>query len=228
MFYKNYLKIFNRKFTIYFFLIVCILICSCNILNNDINENDTCLDNVCDAKMVLFYPKDSLGFYHVKLVWGEPYYPRFNLYVEAKKYKTGNLIISARFDTDTYWVLGDSIAFVVPLYNPFTSLYTNPYWNHPLPSRLDTIMLNQFEGLLVPVIQNDTRVYLKEYFPGSMYQQSDEFKPTDPTKYMWSKRIVGPISPSLKNDTATIYMNVNWDELTVDDNVIYSLKVIFE
>ena len=59
-------------------------------------------------------------------------------------------------------------------------------------------------------------------------QTPDEFKPSDPAKYMWSKRIVGPISPSLKGDTATIYMNVNWDELTVDDNVIYSMKVIFE
>ena len=192
------------------------------------NQNDKCIDDVCDANMVLFYPKDSLGYYHVKLAWDGPYYPRFNLYVEAKKYKNGNSIISASFDTDTYWVLGDSIAFVVPLYNPFTSLYTNPYWNNPLPSRIDTIILNQFAGLLVPVVQKDARIYLKEYFAGSLYQHPDEFKPSDPAKYMWSKRIVGPISPSLKNDTATIFMNVIWDELAADDEVIYSLKVIFE
>ena len=213
---------------LYFSLIlIFISFIGCDLLNID-NQNNNCIDDVCDAKMVLYYPKDSSGFYRIKLNWEGPYYPRFNLYVEAKKYKTGNSIISARFDTDTYWVLGDSIAFVVPLYNPFTSLYTNPYWNNPLPSRLDTIILNQFEGLLVPVVQKDVRIYLKEYFPGSENQHPDEFKPSDPAKYMWSKRIVGPISPSLKNDTSTIFMNVIWDELAADDEVIYSLKVIFE
>lgn len=109
---------------------------------------DSCIDDVCDAKMVLYYPKDSLGFYHVKLAWGGPYYPRFNLYVEAKKSKSGKSPVSANFDTDTYWVLGDSIVFVVPLYNPFTSLYINPYWTRPLPFRLDTVIVNQFDGCI--------------------------------------------------------------------------------
>ena len=199
---------------------------SCDLLNVD--QNNSCIDGECDANMVLFYPKDSAGYYHVKLAWTGNYYPRFNLYVEAKKYKSGNSVISASFDTDTYWILGDSVSFVIPLYNPFTSLYTNPYWNNPLPSRLDTIILSQFAGLLVPVVQNDTRIYLKEYFPGSDYRHPDEFKPSDPEKYMWSKRIVGPIAPSLKGDTATIFMVVNWAELNDANNKIYSLKVIFE
>ncbi len=226
------LKYFYKvNFKIIFVLIFSTAILGCDFLA-DSNNSENCIDNNCDAKMVFNYPQDSSGYYHIKLSWTSPYYPRFNLYCEAKKYlidgRDDLSIISATFDTDTYWVLGDSVAFIVPLYNPFQSLYTNPYWNHPLPFRQDTIILNQFEGLLVPVVQKDTRIYFKEYFEGNLYRPADEYKPTDPEKYLWSKRIVGPISPSLKGDTATIFMQVSWVNLPNQNSNIYSAKVIFE
>ena len=178
--------------------------------------------------------KDTNGYYHLAINWADHSYPRFNLYVEASKlvercqYNQAS-VAEASFDTDTYWILGDSLQVVIPLYNRFSGLYSSPYWSIPLPVGRRTIILNQFAGLLVPIVQTDTRIYLKEYFPGSLYQKPDEYKPTIPDKFLWSKRIVGPISSLLKGDTAKIFMRLSWDcgshSITND---VSEMRIIFE
>ncbi|MBC8343346.1 MAG: hypothetical protein H8E61_05155 [Bacteroidetes bacterium] len=193
-----------------------------------------CVSGDCEGKMVLIYTQDSNGFYHVPLNWSGPYYPRFDLYVEGSKliqrcrYNDVS-VVNARFDTDTYWFLDDSLTFTLPLYNPWKSLYTNHYWNNPLRVGDTTIVLSQFEGLPVPVVQKDTRIMLDEYFPGSTHRKPDEYKPSDPENYLWSKRIVGTIHPDLKNDTITIFMSMIWD--CGDDSEIiddYLVRIIVE
>ena len=181
-------------------------------------DDDTanCTTAECEGKMALNYTQDSNGFYHVPLDWSEQYYPRFDLYVEGSKTvsdcKYNNVsVVSAAFDTDTYWFLDDSLAVTFPLYSPWTSLYTNYYWDHPLSVGDTTVILSQFEGYPVPIVQKDTRIYLEEYFPGSDYQPADEYEPSNSNDFLWSKRIVGPIHPDLVGDTITIYMAMDWD-----------------
>jgi hypothetical protein len=184
--------------------------------------------------MFLDYEQDSNGYYHVPLDWTGQYLPRFNIYIEGSKtsYKcqaAGNSIIYAYFDTDTYWALDENFAITIPLYNPWIGPYTDPNGNRPISTRDTTIVLSQFKGTLVPVVQQNARIMLKEYFPGSNYRSSDEFKPTDPEEYYWSKRIVGPIHPGLKSDTASIYMQMIWDCGSDTETKNYGpVKIIFE
>jgi hypothetical protein len=117
---------------------------------------------------------------------------------------------------------------VIPLYNKFTSLYSSPYWSKPIPVGDTTLILSQFEGLLVPIVQTDTRIYMKEYFGGNAYQRPDEYKPNEPDKFLWSKRIVGPIAPSLRGDTVTIFMKLFWDCGSSFEDESYELKLVVE
>ena len=189
--------------------------------------------NCTGALIVPGLEPDVNGYYHISFPTSN-YYPRFVLYVEASKVIEPCLynkmaVVEATFDTDTYWIMGDSLSVVIPLYNKFTSLYTSPYWNRPLPVGSDTVILNQYAGLIVPIVQTDTRIYLQEYFAGNNYRNPDEYKPTDPDKFLWSKRIVGPISPLLKGDTATIFMKLGWDcgKDSIDDDR-FVVKIVFE
>ena len=58
-----------------------------------------------EALMVFPTDKDENGFYHIELDWNREYYPYFNVDIEADKLSRDESIISARFDTDTYWVM---------------------------------------------------------------------------------------------------------------------------
>lgn len=194
-----------------------------------------CLTGECEGLMVIpGSTPDINGYHHLKLNWSGSAYPVFNIYVEASKiiercqYNHVS-VVEATFDTDTYWIMGDSLSVVIPLYNKFSSNYSSPYWSTPIPIGNRTIILNQYAGLLVPVVQTNTRIYLSEYFPGSVYQKPDEYKPSDPDKFLWSKRIAGPISPLLKGDTTTIFMRLDWDcgsNSVTNDKA--ELKIIFE
>ena len=61
------------------------------------------------------------------------------------------------------------------------------------------------------------------------HPKPDEYKPTILDKFLWSKRIVRPISPLLKGDTARIFMRVTWDcgshSITNDES---AMRIIFE
>jgi len=145
-----------------------------------------------EALMVFPTDKDDNGFYHVDLDWNREYYPYFNVDVEADKLSRDESIISARFDTDTYWVIEDSIAFTIPLYSPFLGLQT--FQGTPIPVRDTIVYLNQFKGTVLPVVQNNTRIYFKE----------------NQTNYT-SRRVVGPFPPELIGDTITLHMKVTWE-----------------
>ena len=165
------------------------------------------------SKIVLNYTKDASGRYEVPLL--DTGFTRFNLYVEANelpaKYEYGGTsVISAQFDSSSFWIMGNNLSVTLPLYNPFTSLYSNPYYNTPLPSGSKTVTLSQFEGYIVPIVQ-DTKVYLKEYKPSSLSYPGDEYIPSNSTNNYWSKRIIGPIPYTMKGKSTTIYAKIFWD-----------------
>lgn len=164
-------------------------------------------------KIVLNYPKDASGRYEVPLL--DTGFTRFNLYVEANKLPAkyeygGTSVISAQFDSSSFWIMGNNLSVTLQLYNPFTSLYSNPYYNTPLPSGSKTVTLSQFEGYIVPIVQ-DTKVYLKEYKSSSLNYPGDEYIPSNSTNNYWSKRIIGPIPHTMKGKSTTIYAKIFWD-----------------
>lgn len=159
---------------------------------------NTCESGDCDAYIFSDYTVDSNGYTHVDLEWNSVYDPYFTLNIEASRtspewYYNDQPVVSAEFDTDSYYVLGDSLAFTLPLYNSFTGLET--YEGYPIAVQDTTIYLNQFEGMVYPVVQNDTRIYFSDDFNGRFT----------------SKRTVGPIPQGFLGDTITVYMKVLWD-----------------
>jgi len=209
-------------------LILTLLFFSCE------KEEAVCSTGDCKGQMFLDYEQDSNGYYHVPLDWTGQYLPRFNIYVEGTKtnYRcqaAGNSIIYAYFDTDTYWALDENFAITIPLYNPWLGPYTDPNGNKLISLRDTTIVLSQFKGTLIPIVQTNVRIMLKEYFSGSISRPADEFKPTDPEEYYWSKRIAGPIHPDLKSDTVSVYMQMIWDCGSDTETKNYGpIKIIFE
>ena len=87
------------------------------------------------SKLVMNYPKDARGYYLVPLDTTS-YSNKFNIYIEASKlipfyHYNGVSVMQAKFDSDSYWVLGTisgDLAVTIPLYSPFTSLYSSPYF----------------------------------------------------------------------------------------------------
>ena len=88
--------------------------------------------------------------------------------------------------------LGDSIAFTIPLYSPYNGL--EDYQGTPIPVRDTIVYLNQFEGTILPIVQNNTRIYFNE----------------NENTYT-SRRTVGPFPPELVGDTISLYMKVMWE-----------------
>ena len=159
---------------------------------------NTCENGECNAVITTPYTVDSNGYTHVDLEWIGETLPYFTLDIEASRtspeyYYNDQPVVSAEFDTDSYYVLGDSLAFTLPLYNSFTGLET--YEGYPIPVQDTTIYLNQFEGMVFPVVQNDTRIYFSN----------------DENGRFTSKRVVGPIPRGFEGDTITIFMKVFWD-----------------
>lgn len=156
-----------------------------------------CLSGDCDASIESTFEKDSNGYYHAVLDWNSEYYPYFTIDITADQtspqYHYNNVsIVRAQFDTDSYFVLEDSIAFTISLYQPWLGLWT--YDGTPIPYENTTIYLDQFEGTIVPVVQN-TEIYFSE-------QENGDFT---------TKRTVGPFPPSMIGDTISIFMKVKWD-----------------
>lgn len=157
-----------------------------------------CESGDCNASIYSNYPKDSNGYTHVELDWTTEYLPYFTIDIEATRthpsFHYNNIpIVSAEFDTDSYYVLGDSIAFTIPLYSPYIGLET--YEGFPIAVQDTTVYLSQFEGMVFPIVQNDTRIYFSDNQEG----------------LFTAKRTIGPIPEEFKNDTVTIFMKVFWD-----------------
>lgn len=190
------------------------------------------------SKLAMKYPRDANGYYLVPIDTNTNS-NRFNVYVEGSKLNppyqyNGTSVIEAKFDCNTYWVLGTingDLTVRIPLYNPFTSLYSSPYFNTPISTQNTTVVLNQYKNSIVSVVP-PSGIYLKEYFAGSLYQPADEYKPGD--GMYWGKRIVGPIPKHFKGDTITIYSKVSWDIGRYSYNnpglttKLDSIKVIFK
>lgn len=173
-----------------------------------------CETGDCNAYIYSDFYKDSNGYYHAELDWSREYYPYFPLKVYADRtapeyvYNMGS-VVSAEFDTDSYFVLGDSIAFTISLYQPWQGLET--YYGTPIPYENTTVYLNQFEGTVVPVVQN-TDIYFSHDMDG-------DFSTT---------RIVGPFPPTMIGDTISIFMKVKWDIGMIIEKDHYIEKFIIE
>jgi len=190
------------------------------------------------SKLVMNYPKDARGYYLVPLDTTRNS-NRFNIYTETSKlipfyHYNGISVIETRFDSDSYWVLGTisgDLAVTIPLYSPFTSLYSSPYFSTPLPVDTTTVILSQYRNSIVPIVQL-TGIYLKEYFAGNMYQPADEYQPEQ--GMYWGKRIIGPIPKYFLGDTITVYSKTFWEAGNYtytrpqETTKIDSIKIIFK
>ena len=156
---------------------------------------DTCPGG-CDAQMIFPSNKDQNGYYHVELDWDREYLPYFHLDAVASKvdphyHYNGIGVVSAEFDSNTTWILGDSLVYSNPTYNPFTGNYSSA--GAMIPINVNEVVMSQFAGTELNVVQS-TSVYF-----------------SDNGKNLKSKRIVGPFPPQMIGDTITIYMEIFWD-----------------
>lgn len=173
-----------------------------------------CETGECNAYIESMFYKDSNGYYHAELDWTREYYPYFTLDIYAdrtsQEYRYNNVsVVTAQFDTDSYFVLQDSVAFTISLYQPWLGLWT--YDGVPIPYENTTIYLNQFEGTIVPVVQ-DTRIYFSD----------------DELGNFTTKRVVGPFPPSMVGDTISIFMKMKWDIGDILEKDNYIEKFIIE
>tara|TARA_R100000805_G_C3542993_1_gene57437 strand:- start:24 stop:647 length:624 start_codon:yes stop_codon:yes gene_type:complete len=155
-----------------------------------------CVDGDCNAEMVFPVQADENGYYHIELDWTGEYLPYFNVDVFASKlddYYAYNGVhnVEARFDSDTYWIIGDTLTVTVNNYNPFQGPYD--YSGNLLPNSTTTVDLTQFAGMKVNMVQGTS------------------IKFTDDHTRLRSRRTVGPIPPMAIGDTITLYMEVYWD-----------------
>ena len=168
----------------------------------------------CDAQMVFPVTADINGYYHVELDWSREYLPYFTVDVLASTidpfYRYNEVpVVMANFDSNTTWIIGEDIVFTESTYEPFTGDYT--YSGTPLPNGTIDIHLSQFKGTKVNIVQ-----------PTEIHFQEEDFT-------LYSKRVVGPIPPSVIGDTITLYMEVFWD--AGDKSILkshYSEKFIVE
>lgn len=225
----------------YFFIITLLFLVACNKEVIKQNEQPDVTKSpfltTPGTLLTMKYPKDANGYFLVPMDTTMSY-SRFDIYVEATKvipsYRyNGTSVIVASFDCDSYWIISNSLAVTIPLYNPFTSLSSNAYFTTRLPVKDTTIILSQYKNYIVPIVQS-TGIYLKDYFAGSLYKPADEYMPTDPVTRAWSKRIIGPVPKFFKGDTIKVYCDISWDlgQYSVNNpglsNKLDSIKIIFK
>tara|TARA_B100002019_G_scaffold148440_1_gene127792 strand:+ start:732 stop:1388 length:657 start_codon:yes stop_codon:yes gene_type:complete len=196
------------------------LFISCS--ENDEDTSSPCVSGDCDARLILNFPQDENGYYHADLDFNGEYYPRFNIYVEAddmyEEYQyNGMTVIEARFDTDTFWNVDGDLNFSVPLYNPWLSLTT--YNGTQIPVSSTDVTVSFLDGYVVPIVQRDTRIYLSDDCFGGCEEKAGK---------LYGKRIVGPISPQILNDTISVYGRVLWEagsKYEVKDDLIVKIII---
>lgn len=152
--------------------------------------------------------RDNNGFYHYRFNRTKSF-DYTNIFAEAtpvtnERYiYNGISVIEGKFDSNAFWIMGDSLTVTLPLYNPFNSLYSSPSFNTPLPVGTKTIILSQFKDFIVPVVPTSP-IYFKKYD-----ERMDEYIPQ--TNNLWTKRIIGPIPKGFIGDTIIIYGKVSWE-----------------
>jgi hypothetical protein len=212
--------------------VLIVLLTSCS-KNDDLYPSPFSNTREGEFKISMQAPKDNNGYYHYK--FNPNYNPNFNythIFAEASPITNeryiynGSSVIEGKFDSDAFWIIGDSLAITIPLYNPFSSLYSSPYFTTPLPTRNKTVILSQFKGFIVPVVPT-TGVYFKKYD-----SRMDDYIPK--SNNLWTKRTIGPIPIYMKGDTITVYSKVAWEcgnysiQYPERTHKIDSLKLIIE
>ena len=175
----------------------------------------TCPSGDCDAGVVFPVQPDENGYYHVKLDWTREYLPYFSVdaYAEPTSpeyHYNDSPFVTARFDSNLIWTIGDTLVMPDYYYNPFGSDRTSS--GTVLPSEKIEVILSQFRGTKVNIAQN-TEIYFSDKGDSKLY----------------TKRVLGPFPPESIGDTITLYMEVFWDagiESQVKDH--YNQKFIVE
>src|SRR6056300_1706051 len=113
-------------------LILLLALASCT---KPLDDPTLCIPGYCDAEMVFPITLDENGYYHVDLDWDQEYYPYFAVDVNASPidpffFYGDHPVASAEFDSNTSWIIGDSLVVRQDYYQPFTG-----NWNSsgPLP-----------------------------------------------------------------------------------------------
>ena len=155
----------------------------------------TCATGDCNAQIEFYRTADENGYYHIPLDWTGEYLPYFFVDVYADKtsdhYRYNDMsVVTARFDSDTSWIIGDTLVVRQSYYSPFGNTTQQGV---PLPAGYNDINLPQYIGTKVNVAQN-TAIYF--------HDSPDGFK---------TRRYLGPFIPQMIGDTITVYMKVNWD-----------------
>jgi len=159
------------------------------------SDPSVCITGDCNAEMVFPISLDENGYYHVDLSWDQEYYPYFSIDINASPidpfYFYGDSpVASAEFDSNTSWIVGDTLVMRQEYYLPFTTPWNS---NGPLPYYIGNLNLTQFAGIEVNVAQGSP-IYFRE-------KQGD----------FTTKRTLGPFPPTMEGDTITVYMKVTWD-----------------
>lgn len=161
-----------------------------------------------EFKVSMKAPKDNNGYYHYQYNTAKEF-DYTSIYTEASAITNeryiynGTSVIEGAFDSDSYWIMGENIGIKLPLYNPFRSLYSSPYFTTPLPVGTKTIMLSQYKNFIVEIVPQSP-IYFKQYDP-----RMDEYIPKG--NNLWTKRIIGPIPKYMRGDTIKVYANVTWE-----------------
>ena len=155
----------------------------------------TCESGECNAYIEFYKDIDSNGYYHVELDWTGEYLPYFYVDVFADKtdpyYRYNDMAVAtARFNSNTSWVIGDTLVVQQVLYDPFG---LQDQYGIPVPADYTDLNLTQFEGIEVNIAQNTT-LYFND--------QPQGYK---------TRRYLGPFIPQMIGDTITVYMQVKWD-----------------
>ena len=179
----------------------------------DTIASDTCLSGDCNARMIFPTILDSNGYYHMELDWSREYLPYFIIDVEADvlspEYRINDYsYVEANFDSDTSWIIGDTLIITQPLFKPFTGTWTQQ--GNSLPNEWVNLPLTQFTGIEVNIVQPTTILF------------------SEKNGVLKSKRVVGPFTPQMIGDTITIAMKVKWNAMeysVVKDNFIQKFIV---
>jgi hypothetical protein len=153
-------------------------------------------------------PKDKNGYYHFQFNPTKDFeytsvYTEASAITNERYIYNGTSVIEGAFDSDSYWIMGENIGVKLPLYSPFRSLYSSPYFNSPLPVGEKSIVLSQYKNFIVEVVP-PTKVYFKKYD-----SRMDEYIPKG--NNLWTKRIIGPIPKYMRGDTIKVYANIAWE-----------------
>ena len=173
---------------------------------------DTCPGG-CDAVINFYSQPDANGYYHIPLDWTGEYLPYFYVDVNATKtdpywWYNNDPVATARFDSDTSWIIGDTLVVQQAYYTPFGNTTQQGV---PLPAGYNDVTLTQYAGIEVNIAQQ-APVYFDV--------KNGRFT---------TRRYLGPFIPEMIGDTITVYMKVNWD--AGDHSIIrsdFSEKFIIE